>query len=939
MRWFTKLFLVLVSVGVAIVAEHPAAATAEGGAALAELLQKVLLPGTAEHVSEKLAELGVHSIGDLQWATDDELMAIEGVKAVQLRKLRHVTAAPASDEQRPEAVPTVTTHDAEAELLCLRSGKTDCATQEAQSLPQEPVERVAGPSPAPAPRQDERWDDADESDLKSLLVSLSMSVEQVRGDTGAEPSAEAPLPPIPPSSPPLTPPPSPLPPSPPALVRPPTPTLLVEHDVTTGKAIDCAAVERAHHLSQEDVAETKTVSFPMNYVHSPGAPPDEPIDETKQCSLDGSDGIEAALPPAATTVDRSVLHDSIDAAMKAARYGSTEVPPSNQIVTTSRRERLAFAAVREASVLSQNGRYRAALYLQQDALLIDDSAAAAHYNNIGVTHAKLNEMVHAADAFERALDAAAGGMAVWSEVRSGATQVIIKLNKARMDKFFDTAPKDRKPITGDGFFYIQEQPTLWLSSSAPTRFLAGNDGSFTDSRLSFASLDFGTAAAQSAEIFLHRPTAKAAAAAAAQQEARQRERPSKYAANQPSKSKSKSKKKKQKKDKRKQNQARSKEQKQKELQRARQHVARRSDLWPMDFLHTYLLGDRPVVVTDAAPSPAEQAAMRQVALDAQALSDDQALFEYATTTAAGGGGPLEGAGGAAAAAAAGTTTSTHSDDDGGTAVSPLAATAAAAAAAAEANSPTTHNGGLMESELSVPYFIDTDAAVVGGGSNPRLFVDNTSTFILEEGTPRRHVACGAEFLLILPDPAVSVGAIDAVLRPPPTSALSCLQSTRSPSAGAPTSMEDRLAWMASASSAGDGGGGGDNDDAAAIRAREAAAAGAGRWIAGSCIHIDKAMWADSDAPHQSDCPEDDEIEPASAPSSGGGGGGGGGSSSVIRQTWEVPSGGFGSGEVLFVPEGWEISLLQPVGAEGAAGHRLAVATVPFGWEDTRRGCC
>ncbi len=52
MRWFTKLFLVLVSVGVAIVAEHPAAATAEGGAALAELLQKVLLPGTAEHVSD-----------------------------------------------------------------------------------------------------------------------------------------------------------------------------------------------------------------------------------------------------------------------------------------------------------------------------------------------------------------------------------------------------------------------------------------------------------------------------------------------------------------------------------------------------------------------------------------------------------------------------------------------------------------------------------------------------------------------------------------------------------------------------------------------------------------------------------------------------------------------------------------------------------------------
>ena len=44
--------------------------------------------------------------------------------------------------------------------------------------------------------------------------------------------------------------------------------------------------------------------------------------------------------------------------------------------------------------------------MEQDALSIDDSAAAAHYNNIGVTHILLHEMVHASAALDRALAAA-----------------------------------------------------------------------------------------------------------------------------------------------------------------------------------------------------------------------------------------------------------------------------------------------------------------------------------------------------------------------------------------------------------------------------------------------------------------------------------------------------------------------------------------------------
>ena len=53
-----------------------------------------------------------------------------------------------------------------------------------------------------------------------------------------------------------------------------------------------------------------------------------------------------------------------------------------------------------------------------------------------------------------------------------------------------------------------------------------------------------------------------------------------------------------------------------------------------------------------------------------------------------------------------------------------------------------------------------------------------------------------------------------------------------------------------------------------------------------------------------------------------------------RQEWEVA---LLSDEVLFVPEGWELSTMRAVGVTGAGTQ--VVATVPFGWEDWRRECC
>ena len=73
---------------------------------------------------------------------------------------------------------------------------------------------------------------------------------------------------------------------------------------------------------------------------------------------------------------------------------------------------------------------------------------------------------------------------------------------------------------------------------------------------------------------------------------------------------------------------------------------------------------------------------------------------------------------------------------------------------------------------------------------------------------------------------------------------------------------------------------------------------------------------DSDAPPKSDCPVDGEINGS------------------LRQEWEVA---LGSGEMLFVPEGWELSMLHLAGTRGAGAQ--VVAMVPFGWEDKSRNCC
>ena len=77
--------------------------------------------------------------------------------------------------------------------------------------------------------------------------------------------------------------------------------------------------------------------------------------------------------------------------------------------------------------------------------------------------------------------------------------------------------------------------------------------------------------------------------------------------------------------------------------------------------------------------------------------------------------------------------------------------------------------------------------------------------------------------------------------------------------------------------------------------------------------------ADSSAPRQFNCPDDRDALAADG---------------IPRREWEVA---LESGEVLFIPEGWELSALHPVGARGAGA--TVVAMVPFGWEYWNRECC
>lgn len=102
------------------------------------------------------------------------------------------------------------------------------------------------------------------------------------------------------------------------------------------------------------------------------------------------------------------------------------------------------------------------------------------------------------------------------------------------------------------------------------------------------------------ERFLHKPTAAAAAAAASRHAARQQDRPSKFAdAAHPTNKKKK---------RHKQKQTSSAKHRK---QAARGSVVKRAELWPMDFLHTHLLGEQPVVVTDAVPSSDVQSLLRE----------------------------------------------------------------------------------------------------------------------------------------------------------------------------------------------------------------------------------------------------------------------------------------------------------------------------------------
>ena len=292
----------------------------DSASALNDLLQQILLIDTVESVSAQLSELGVQSIEDLQWATDAELTAM-GVKPIQLRKLRHAVAA---NNAQPLRLPVE--KDAEAELQCLRSGRTDCASAD-----------VNADERPPTVSQQRTWDATDESELKTLLLSLSSSVaEKLRGGVSVPPAQ------------------------------------LAEESTAGVPTPEQAA---------EDVGSAKHIS-----VRAPGGGGD----------LAGTLSTERNL---------SGLYPSIEAALDAARHGSV-VPPLSTRRVSRRREQLAFVVVGEAALLVGANRLRAALHLQQDALLVDDSAAAAHYNNIGVTHILLREMVHASAALDRALVAA-----------------------------------------------------------------------------------------------------------------------------------------------------------------------------------------------------------------------------------------------------------------------------------------------------------------------------------------------------------------------------------------------------------------------------------------------------------------------------------------------------------------------------------------------------
>lgn len=263
----------------------------------------------------------------------------------------------------------------------------------------------------------------------------------------------------------------------------------------------------------------------------------------------------------------------------------------------------------------------------------------------------------------------------------------------------------------------------------------------------------------------------------------------------------------------------------------------------MDFLHTYLLDERPVVVPDAAPSADVQSRLREAAHSRHSLAD---------------------------------------------------------------------------TGLTVPYFLDSDALMVTGkrgghssqSSNPNLFLANASAVLLEAGTPRRGIACGSQLVIALGEnpsfPSISIGnilsdprpgtvaRIDVVLRPPPASAMTCLSLTS-------VSVENRTEAALNAEFP---------EETAAELATAATGVAEGRWTDTSCIHTGKDTRCDST--------EQGEVA----------------ADGSLRQEWEVA---IKRGEVLFVPEGWELSMLQPTGTRDAG--TLAVATVPFGWEDVRRNCC
>ncbi|MDA8639387.1 hypothetical protein N9L31_00290 [bacterium] len=166
---------------------------------LASLVRRIVMhQRNADLVVYELMKLGVRCIEDLRWATDTELAA-SVLTTIQARKLRH--AADALFGSLAHEPVGVVIDDTEAELLRLRSGSLKAACEHAAvntNAAQHPAGFPVVGSQTLESQHQYSWDDKDETQLKSLLVSISSRLAIQAHElkyTSAEPVTETPPPP------------------------------------------------------------------------------------------------------------------------------------------------------------------------------------------------------------------------------------------------------------------------------------------------------------------------------------------------------------------------------------------------------------------------------------------------------------------------------------------------------------------------------------------------------------------------------------------------------------------------------------------------------------------------------------------------------------------------------------------------------------------------